>query len=157
MLQGCYGGFGIGLYAVADYYVAGVFSVDGYVHKRPFVMAGAPGGTFGFHEEAVSDSDFASVHDGADALASRFDYPFHRAVVVLVGVGFQKGHCDGMRRVALDMGGQVQKLLLVNYFGVNCCYLEYTFCEGAGLVEDQRFDIGQLIHEVGTFDKNALS
>ena len=35
-------------------------------------------------------------------------------------------------------------------------YLEHTFREGAGLVEDYRLQLGELIHKVGALDQDTF-
>ena len=57
------------------------------------------------------------------------------AVIGLIRVGVPEGHRDGVGGMALNMGGQVQKLLAVNHFRMNGGNFKDAFGEGAGLVK----------------------
>ena len=75
----------------------------------------------------------------------------------LVGEGIAQGGGDGVRRVALDMGSQVQKFFFVNDFRMDRRHFEDTFRKGAGLVENDRLHAAEGVHEVGSLDEDTLA
>ena len=143
--------------AVGDDDVAGVGAVHGHVDDGAGVRAGVPGGADLRHQLVVADGDDAAFDIGRQALAREFLDVRDRAAVLLVGVGQQQGLGDRVRRMALDVGGQVQQLRLVQLLGVHGGDREDAFGQRARLVEDDGLHAGEGVHIGGALDQDAFA
>ena len=107
-------GFGaVFLDAVVDDDVACIYAVDGYMDDGSHVVAVLPTGTDGIHQPGVSDANQQVADAGTNALTGNFLYVAHpTAVGGLVREGVAQGGTDGMGREVLNVGCQVQQLML---------------------------------------------
>lgn len=127
-----------------------------------------PSGTDGIHHLGVSYTD-CLIFDvgrqntwhsylGTDTLSCNLLYFANLASVgSLFGECVSKSYADGVGGVVLHMGSQMQQLLLIADVWMDGCDGKLSVGEGASFVEDHGRQIGKDVHEVGTFDENALA
>ena len=156
-LQGGDGRLGVGLYHVGDNDVSGVLAVHGHVDDGAYAVALVEGDAQPGHQLAVAGGHLMAVHYGLDAVAA--DLLDIRDPVTVDGSAIRllQALADGVGGGALGQGGVFQQLVLVHLVVVDGGDLEHALGQGAGLVKDHTFGVGQLLQIVGALDEDALA
>ena len=110
---------GVLLDAVRYHYVAGILSVNSHMDYRALVMAGTPSGTYLIHQFAVAHGHALSVYGCQYSVTGGLLDIGYNTVILLVRICVTQGHCNGMGRVALHMGGQMQQFVVVYLLRMN--------------------------------------
>ena len=85
------------------------------------------------------------------------DIAYAAAVGRLVGKRGAQGLANGMRRVVLDMGGEMQQFLLIEFLGVYGLDRKFSARQRACLVEDNGAEISQHVHIAASLDQYSLA
>ena len=148
---------GVLLDAVRYHYVAGILSVNSHMDYRALVMAGTPSGTYLIHQFAVAHCHATAVYTGYYSVTCGLLDIGYNTVILLVRICVTQGHCNGMGRVALHMGGQMQQFVVVYLLRMNGGHLKHALGQRSGLVKHYRLYAGQFIQEVRALYQNTLA
>ena len=141
---------------VGNDHMTHIFPVDRHMDNRPRMVAGMPFRTDGVHQLLVAGINRVPVDEGANTLPGDFLHILHHAVVRLVRVGGAQRSGDRMRRIALDMSGQVQKFLFFDHVGMNRRNVEHALRQRAGLIENHRLRVRQKLQIARALDQDAV-
>ena len=149
---------GIGFHAVVDDNVAGIDAVDGDVDDGAHQFAGMFCDAESLHHLVVAHAYLATIDLGLDAMSGNFLDLFQTAsVVVGFRIGIAQSLSDGVGGVVFDVCGKMQQMFFVVFVGMHGSDGEYSFGEGAGLVEYDSIDLCQLVDVVGAFDEDTIA
>ena len=126
----------------------GVGPVDGDVDDRPNTVAVMVGDVLLPHELAVAHQNGVPVDLGADTVSADLLNIRHPAAVDLPAIGPLQAFADGVAGSALRQSGVLHQLLVLHLMMVDAVDLKHALGQGAGLVKDHRFGLGQSLQIV---------
>ena len=143
---------------VAYHYMSGIFSVHRDMDDGSDKVAFVPFHSKRVHHLRVAHADAAPCHVRPYAVPRNLlDIAYAASVGSLVGKSGAQGLANRMRRVVLDMGGEMQQFLLIEILGVNGLDREFSARQRACLVEYNGTEISQHVHIAAPLDQYSLA
>ena len=135
--------------------VSGVLTVDRHMDDGADAVAVQERDAQARHEAVVAGGDLVSVHHRGDAVAADLLHVRDQGRVEFFAVSCQDALRNGVRRVTLRVRGQPEEFLVFEFAVVDAGDREVPAGQRAGLVEDDRLDVGEGLHVVGALDEDA--
>ena len=139
---------GVGLHHVGDDDMSGILPADGHVDDGAYAVTGDVRHAQPVHQLVVAGGYLHAVHFGDDAAAADLLNIRHPAAVDLPAIGPLQAFADGVAGSALRQSGVLHQLLVLHLMMVDAVDLKHALGQGAGLVKDHRFGLGQSLQIV---------